>query len=83
MELYDGQKCTDDWVQVVNAPAFLEVGNGEVLIFIATNSDKTLASLTSVTKDYYYGASSFEWHSILWTPNWFNKAGTGKECYCK
>ena len=24
-------------MQVVNAPAFLEVGNGEVLIFIATN----------------------------------------------
>ena len=28
---------TDESVQVVNKPAFLEVSDGEVLIFIATN----------------------------------------------
>ena len=52
---------TDESVQVVNKPAFLEVSDGKVLIpIMQQNSNRTFSSLTSVTKDSYYGASTFE-----------------------
>ena len=51
---------TDESVQVANKSAFLEVSDCEVLIPIATNIPIELSSLTSVTKDSYYGASTFE-----------------------
>ena len=51
---------TDESVQVVNKPAFLEVSDGEVLISIATNILIELYPTSPVvTKDSYYGACTY------------------------
>ena len=46
---------SDESVQIVNKPAFLEVSDGEVLIPISTNIQIELSP-----EDCYYGASTFE-----------------------
>ena len=75
---------TDESVQVVNKPAFLEVSDGEVLIPIATNIPIELSPASPMlpktrTKEHLpLNETTYFQHQVDLT-----KARTRKERYCK